>query len=402
MKMKNGTRIGGNAMSNQLKARQFIMPQGVFVGVDALQLAEQAIVSLGKKALIVMGKVNLSMNTHAPVMEMLKKNNIECVVYSGILSEPTVEMVEEGLQIYKDENCDFLIGVGGGSPLDAMKAVGALVENGGKITDYMGKLIGGVVPPMVAIPTTAGTGSEATQVSIISDMKTNVKMLLKGRPLVPTVAVVDPKLSVSSPKKLTVATGLDALCHSVESYTSLLAQPMSDTVAMASVKRIFANLEKACQNGDDLEARMEMSLAALEGGIAINNASVTLIHGMSRPIGAVFHVPHGLSNAMIMRVCLTFAVEGAREQFANLGRGIGVATATENDAVASQKFMAALEELLEAVEVPTLEEYGIDKEKFFEMIPKMANDAMVSGSPQNTRREITKEIIEDLYRKLWD
>ncbi|MFI3173835.1 MAG: iron-containing alcohol dehydrogenase [Bacillota bacterium] len=388
-------------MSNDTKARQFVMPEGVFVGVEALQLAEQSIISLGKKALIVMGKVNLSMNTHGPLMALLEKNNIAYVVYAGILSEPTVEMVEEGLAIYKENQCDFLVGVGGGSPMDAMKAIGALVANPGNITEYVGKLIGGAVPPMVAIPTTAGTGSEATQISIISDLKTNVKMILKGRPLVPTVAVVDPKLTVSSPKKLTVATGLDALCHSVESYTSLLAQPMTDTVAMASVKRIFANLEKAFKNGDDLEARMEMSLAALEGGIAINNASVTLIHGMSRPIGAVFHVPHGMSNAMLMGVCLKFAMEGAREQFAELGRGIGVATATDDDSVASENFIIALEELLKAVEVPTLTEYGIDKEKFFEMIPKMANDAMVSGSPQNTRREMTKEIIEELYKKLW-
>ena len=144
-----------------------------------------------------------------------------------------------------------------------------------------------------------------------------------------------------------------------------------------------------------------MSVAALEAGIAFNNASVTLIHGMSRPIGAMFHVAHGLSNAMLMKECLSFALEGAYERFADLGRAIEVADTSDSDKEASEKFLAALVKLTEELETPTLEQYGIDKEAFFNVIEKMSFDAMASGSPQNTRREITQADVEQMYKNLW-
>ena len=382
-------------------AREFIVPGQMISGSGALDMAQKTLGTLGKKAMIVTDKVMIDLGNCAKVENALKSQGVEYTIYSDIAGEPTDLMIEKGLAQYKEENCDFLVALGGGSPIDSMKAIGSLVRNGGNISDYMGKVIDVEMPPMVAIPTTAGTGSEATQFTIITDTKKDIKMLLKGKVLIPSLAVIDPQFTMTAPPKITAATGLDALCHAVEAYTSRKAQTLSDTFAMSAVKRIFKYLPVAFHDGKNEEARVQMSVAALEAGIAFNNASVTLIHGMSRPIGALFHVAHGLSNAMLMKECLSFALEGAYDRFADLGRAIGAAIQEDSDQTASEKFLDAVVALTEELETPTLAEFGIDKERFFEVIEKMAYDAMDSGSPQNTQREITQADVETMYRNLW-
>lgn len=382
-------------------AREFIVPGQIISGSGALDMAEEALKGLGKKALIVTDKVMIQLGNCAKVEAALKNQGVDYAIYSEIVGEPTDTMIENGLNLYKEEGCDFLVALGGGSPIDSMKAIGSLAVNGGNISDYMGKVIDVEMPPMVAIPTTAGTGSEATQFTIITDTKKNIKMLLKGKVLMPSLAIIDPQFTMTAPPKITAATGLDALCHAVEAYTSRKAQTLSDTFAMSAVKRIFKYLPVAFKDGQNEEARVQMSVAALEAGIAFNNASVTIIHGMSRPIGALFHVAHGLSNAMLLKECLTFALEGAYDRFAELGRAVGVAAESDSDKEASEKFLAAVESITKELETPTLAEFGIDKDEFFKVIDKMAFDAMDSGSPQNTMREVTEEDVKQIYRNLW-
>lgn len=382
-------------------AREFIVPGQIITGSGALNMAEETLKGLGKKALIVTDKVMIQLGNCAKVEAALKNQGLDYAIYSEIVGEPTDVMIENGLKAYKEEGCDFLVALGGGSPIDSMKAIGSLVVNGGNISDYMGKIIDVEMPPLVAIPTTAGTGSEATQFTIITDTKKDIKMLLKGKVLMPSLAIIDPQFTMTAPPKITAATGLDALCHAVEAYTSRKAQTLSDTFAMSAVKRIFKYLPVAFKDGQNEEARVQMSVAALEAGIAFNNASVTIIHGMSRPIGALFHVAHGLSNAMLLKECLTFALEGAYDRFAELGRAVGVASDADSDKEASEKFLAAVEAIVKELETPTLAEFGIDKEEFFKVIDKMAFDAMDSGSPQNTMREVTEEDVKQIYRNLW-
>ncbi|MGN0398704.1 MAG: iron-containing alcohol dehydrogenase [Blautia sp.] len=383
-------------------AREFIVPGQIITGSGALNMAEETLKGLGKKALIVTDKVMIQLGNCAKVEAALKNQGVDYAIYSEIVGEPTDVMIENGLKVYKEEGCDFLVALGGGSPIDSMKAIGSLVVNGGNISDYMGKIIDVEMPPLVAIPTTAGTGSEATQFTIITDTKKDIKMLLKGKVLMPSLAIIDPQFTMTAPPKITAATGLDALCHAVEAYTSRKAQTLSDTFAMSAVKRIFKYLPVAFKDGQNEEARVQMSVAALEAGIAFNNASVTIIHGMSRPIGALFHVAHGLSNAMLLKECLTFALEGAYDRFAELGRAVGVASDVDSDKEASEKFLAAVEAIVKELETPTLEEFGIDKDEFFKVIDKMAFDAMDSGSPQNTMREVTEEDVKQIYRNLWE
>lgn len=382
-------------------AREFIVPGQIITGAGALDMAESALRQLGKKAMIVTDQVMIELGNCAKVEAALKNQGIAYTIYSEITGEPTDTMIKNGLKQYREEGCDFLVALGGGSPIDSMKAIGSLVKNGGNISDYMGKIIDVEMPPMAAIPTTAGTGSEATQFTIITDTKKDIKMLLKGKVLMPALAVSDPQFTMTAPPRITAATGLDALCHAVEAYTSNKSQTLSDTFALSAVKRIFRYLPRAFRDGKDEEARTEMAVAALEAGIAFNNASVTLIHGMSRPIGAMFHVAHGLSNAMLMKECLSFALSGAYDRFGELGRSIGAASAQDTDRDASEKFLAAVAELTEELETPTLEQYGIEKEAFFQVIGKMAHDAMESGSPQNTRRNVTQADVEQMYRNLW-
>ena len=384
-----------------IMAREFIVPGQIITGSGALTMAEETLKGLGKKALIVTDKVMIQLGNCAKVETALKNQGIDYAIYSEIVGEPTDTMIENGLKVYKENGCDFLVALGGGSPIDSKKAIGSLVINGGNISDYMGKVIDVEMPPLVAIPTTAGTGSEATQFTIITDTKKDIKMLLKGKVLMPKLAIIDPQFTMTAPPKITAATGLDALCHAVEAYTSRKAQTLSDSFAMSAVKRIFKFLPVAFKDGKNEEARVQMSVAALEAGIAFNNASVTIIHGMSRPIGALFHVAHGLSNAMLMKECLGFALEGAYDRFADLGRAIGVADATDEDKAAAEKFLSAIEGIVKELETPTLAEFGIDKEEFFKVIDKMAYDAMDSGSPQNTMREVSEEQVKQIYRNLW-
>lgn len=383
-------------------AREFIVPGQIVTGEGALTLAESQLKGLGTKALLVTDQVMIQLGNAAKVEEALKNQGIDYAIYADIAGEPTDTMIENGLKVYQEEGCDFLVALGGGSPIDSMKAIAALAANGGNISEYMGKVIDGNIPGMAAIPTTAGTGSEATQFTIITDTKNDIKMLLKGKVLMPALAIIDPQFTMTAPPKITAATGLDALTHAIEAYTSRKAQSLSDSFALSAVKKIFKFLPIAFSEGSNVEAREQMAVAALEAGIAFNNASVTVVHGMSRPIGALFHVPHGISNAMLLKECLTFALDGAEAKFADLGRAINVAGETCSDTLASQKFLSAVENICRELEIPSLEGYGIEKEKFFSVIDKMAKDAMDSGSPQNTQKDITEEDVKQIYRNLWD
>ena len=374
-------------------ANQFIMPRHIFYGEGALEQAASAIAGCGSRALIVTDPVMVKLGNVSSVTEMLKKAGVGYVVFEGVTGEPTDQMVEAGKEAWDSGKCDFLVAVGGGSPIDTMKAIGVVAVNGGSINDWYGKEITGDLPPMAAIPTTSGTGSEATQFTIITNTETDIKMLLKGKPLMPDIAVDDPRFTMTAPPAITAATGLDALCHAAEAYTSRKAQPMTDTLAISAVKRIFQYLPICYSKGEDAQARMQMSLAALEAGIAFNNASVTVIHGMSRPIGALFHVPHGVSNAMLLPACFAYVYREAADRFADLGRAIGAADSKDADMDAAEKFIHACEELCRFCHIPTPEEYGIGRIDFLERIPKMTQDALASGSPANTRKKLLAEDI---------
>ncbi len=411
----------------------FMAPGMIISGNQALLRAAETIGSLGSRALVVTDTTMEMLGNLKKVTDMLVQAGVSCVVYSGINGEPDDKMIVEGVRLYLENGCDFLVGLGGGSPIDSMKAIAMVAGCGGRPADYMGRTVSTKLAPMVAVPTTAGTGSEATQFTIITDTESQVKMLLKGPALMPDVAVIDPQFTMTAPPKITAATGVDALTHAIEAYTSKKAQPLSDTFALSACRRIFGHLRTAWGQGDNEESRIQMSLAALEAGMAFNNASVTIVHGMSRPIGALFHVPHGISNAMLLNVCLKYVLDGAEagemgaahsgalagaeagaeagaltevaesaiQRFADIAVTCGFAKEQDPAYDAATKLLHEVEQLLQDIGIPALAEYGIDKGEFMKAVPKMASDAFASGSPFNTRREVSAKIMEELYRKLW-
>lgn len=379
----------------------FSVPAKILTGEQALAEAAPFFRQMGARALVVTGRHTVTTPFFAELAAILKENGLTYTIYSDITGEPTISMVEEGVRAYRRADCDFLIGIGGGSPLDAAKAIAAMLTNPGRLSDYLGREITNPTPPIAAIPTTAGTGSEATRFTIITDEATDTKMLLKGDVLLPSLAVVDYRTSVTMPPALTAATGLDALTHAVEAYTSRRATPLTDTLAVSAVRRILTALPAAYRNPADTDARRELSLAALEAGICINNSSVTIVHGMSRPIGALFHVPHGLSNAMLLPVCLRGVMDGALSRFAALSRAAGC-SADPSDGTAADALLQALEDVCRICEVPSFAAYGIAHEAFEAAIEKMSADAIASGSPANCHKTVTAADCARLYRAAWN
>lgn len=377
------------------------LPQKTIYGDSALEDAGADLRALGTRALIVTGPHVSKSGALSRLQAVLDGAGVGYAVFDGITGEPDDGMIATGVAAFRESGSDFLIGLGGGSPLDSAKAIAAMAVLPGEPYDYMGKEIEGSFAPLALIPTTAGTGSESTRFTVITDRVRGIKMLLKGPALLPALAIVDPTLGYTAPASVTAATGMDALTHAVESYTSRRANPLTDALALDATARIFAHLGAACRDGGNATARAELAFAAYAAGICINNSSVTLVHGMSRPIGALFHVPHGIANAMLMRTCLGWAVEGCPERFAALARAISAVDGKAGDNDAAAAFLDALDALCTEVSIPTLAAYGVPKESFFAAIDKMAGDALASGSPGNTRRSISKADIVELYQKLW-
>lgn len=383
-------------------ANMFLTPNYICMGEGALHHSKEHMKKLGTKALVVTDASMVKLNNVKKLTDVLEEIQVQYEVYSDVNCEPTNQMVDEGIGLYKDTGCDFLIGIGGGSPLDTMKAIGAVIGNGGDVCDYVGRPLENPMPPTVCIPTTAGTGTEASKASVITNTKTNVKMLLNDPKLIADLAIVDPEFTLTAPPSVTAATGIDALTHAIESYLSKKSFMMSDIYAVSAIKRIFTNLYEAYINGGNIHARNQMAVASLEAGISFTNSSVTLVHGMSRPIGALFHVPHGLSNAMLLCKCLEFILPCVVDRLSVLAREIGCYQVGMSDMDAAKAFVEETKKLCSKLNIQTLAEYGIDRSEFFSSIDKMATDAIASGSPGNTRIPPAKEDLVQIYQSLWD
>jgi len=381
------------------QCRMFHMPPALIIGSGASgQVGEEARKMGEGMCLIVTDDVLLKLGVVGNIKQTLSQSGIAFAIYSGVSTEPTVEFVEEGLSIFRESGCHFILAIGGGSAIDAAKAISVMASNTGSIVDYQGiNRITRRGVPLIAIPTTAGTGSEVTQAAIINDTKRDVKMLLMSPFLVPQEAIVDPLLTLSMPRSLTAATGIDALTHAIEAYVSVKAQPMSDIFALSAIELICGNLREAWSNGNNIEAREKMMLGALQAGIAFGNSSVALVHGMSRPIGACFHIPHGVSNAALLSVVTEFSLMGNPVRYAQVAKAMRENTDNISAPAAADLAIQSIKRLVKDIEIPTLAELGIDKGELSRLAPKMAEDAIASGSPANNPRKATKEEIIQLY-----
>lgn len=375
---------------------QFKVPEKIMMGDNIVAQVENVFNVYGSHALIVTGP-NIARSTMIASLERtLDNDRVKYTVISHIEGEPTVRMIEKGVESYRENGCDFIIGLGGGSPLDSAKAIAAMTVLDGSIADYKGiRIDDAQLPAVVCIPTTAGSGSEVTKYTIITDETTGVKMLLTGNSLLPKMAMLDYTFSNGCPKSVTAATGLDALTHAIEAFISVNAQPLSDALALSAIKRIMRYLPQVYRDGSNFKARREMSIAALQAGICINNSSVTLIHGMSRPLGARFHVAHGMSNAMLLDVCLSDMEMAARHNLARIATYLRIQAVDEIDS--SEKFVEEVGKLISKLEVPTMSEFGIDRDAYMAVVDDMSMEAIMSGSPSHAPREYTADDIRELY-----
>jgi alcohol dehydrogenase class IV len=334
------------------------------------------------------------------MMESLQQSGVAYAIYDGVNMEPVVEYVQEGLEAFRGNGCDCLLAVGGGSPMDTAKAISVMATNEGSIEDYIGL---GKVPrkgkPVIAVPTTAGTGSEVTPFTIITDTRRDVKMLIGSPFLMPELAIVDPQLTVLLPPDVTAATGIDALTHAIEAYVSVKAQVISDVFSLAAIELIAGNLQKAWADGKNLEARENTMMGALMGGIAFSNSSVALVHGMARPIGAYFHVRHGASNAALLGTVMEFSLEGNPTRYAHIAEAMGADINGLSEMEAAKRGAEAVKKLIKDIKIPSLGELGVDKEKLDQLAPKMSEDAIASG----TFRDITwnAPAASDLRARRW-
>lgn len=382
----------------------FRSPQSIVYGKDAFQQIGVEAAHQGKKALIISDAVMSKLGYVDQCKALLEGNNVASELYTGVDSEPTDEYVVQALALFQESACDVIISLGGGSCIDTAKAVAVLASNGGSIDQYMGgtKVAEAGSIPHIAIPTTAGTGSEVTDVTVITNTTNDEKMMIKQPAFMPAIAIVDPTLTMSSPPKVTAATGVDALSHAIEAYLSRKAQPMTDTLALSAIELIVDNLQKVYEKPEDVGGREAMSKASMYAGMAFSNASVCLVHGMSRPIGALFQVPHGESNAMLLPAVLEFSKDHCQERLAKIGRQLAKEAEDMDDKQAAEFAVRQVKKLCSTLNVPNLKEWGIVQEEFESVINKMALDALRSGSPANNPRVPNQIEIEELYRVCYD
>ena len=378
-------------------------PKTTYYGRNAFQNVGMEAALKGKKALIISDKIMESLGYVKDCQQQLQKEGVQSEVYLGVNSEPTDQYVAEALNILKREQCELVISLGGGSCLDTAKAIAVLATNDGYIGDYMGgkKIAENSPVPHIAIPTTAGTGSEATDVTVITNTSNDVKMMIKQPAFMPDVAIVDPLLTLSSPKNVTAATGVDALSHAIEAYLSKKAHPMTDSLALSAMKLIISNLLTAYNDGENVDARESMSLGSYQAGMAFTNASVCLVHGMSRPIGALFHVPHGISNAMLLPAVLEFSKEACVDRLADIGRLFDSKNESLSNEEAAEVAVQSVKNLCLQLKIPNLKGWGIDQKAFENVVEKMAFDAIDSGSPGNNPKVPTFTELVELYHKCY-
>jgi alcohol dehydrogenase class IV len=379
------------------------LPRLLHVGGGASGRLPEVLATLGlSRPLIVTDPWLLESGAVGRLVSGLDSAGIAHRLFADTVPDPTVASVQAGLGCLNAGDHDCVVGFGGGSPIDTAKAIALLGRHGGAMADYKAPHVQDTPGlPIIAIPTTAGTGSEATRFTIITDESTDEKMLCAGLAYLPIAALVDYELTFSMPARLTADTGIDSLTHAIEAFVSRRANPFSDGMALLAMRAISPNLRRVYADPGDGPAREAMMLGATQAGIAFSNSSVALVHGMSRPIGAHFHVPHGLSNAMLLPAVTRWSAPAALGRYAACARTMGVADDGEGDQLAVARLLEELAALNRDLAVPGPAAWGIDADDWHALVPTMCAQAAASGSPANNPRVPDADAMAELYAEVW-
>jgi alcohol dehydrogenase len=380
-----------------MKEYSFKIPQEIVFGVGSLKQLPDLLKKTGSgKVMIVSDRGLEKLGVVKKVKDIVEAGGIEASAFLDILPNPTVEMVDAAVKCYKESGATSIVALGGGSPMDVAKAVGVLAKYGGSITEYEGAhLVPGAIEPIIAIPTTAGTGSEVTAFSVITDTKRNYKLTVFSYELIPKYALLDPEMIMSVPPAVAASCGIDALIHAMEAYISLAASPFSDAMAEKAMELIGRNIRRYVANRKDVEAASAMMSGSMFAGIAFAWARLGNIHAMSHPVSAFFHVPHGVANAILLPVVAEYNALSDQGRYEVIYNYIREKKEPETN-FCPQMLVDEIKKLNHDLGIPeNLTAVGVTEDK----IPQMAEDAMKSGNIAVNPRQSTLKDIISLYFK---
>ncbi|MEO9571188.1 MAG: iron-containing alcohol dehydrogenase [Polaribacter sp.] len=380
-----------------LQSRRIYLPPLSLIGPGALNdLGEELKELTYKKALFVTDKILVKIGVAKKVIDVLEKAGIEVVLFDNVQPNPTVKNVNNGLRKLKENDADFILTLGGGSPQDCGKAIGVLATNGGDIKDYEGIHKSKKVSlPIIAINTTAGTASEVTINYVITDVERHVKMVMVDKNCLVSIAVNDPELMLGKPADLTAATGMDALTHAIETYVTKGAFGWSDALALEAIKLISRSLEEAVHNGSNIEARSQMAWGQFIAGQAFSNAGLGFVHSMAHQLGGMYDLPHGVANAILLPHVEKFNIPSCTYKLKRVARAMGVGVLDMNDEQGANAAIEAIKKLSKSVGIPSgLRELGVKEDDFEEMAKNAIADVCTGGNP----RDVTIKDTIELYR----
>ncbi|HAS6236175.1 TPA: L-threonine dehydrogenase [Vibrio vulnificus] len=377
-------------------ASAFFIPTVNLMGAGCLKDAADSIKAQGfTKGLIVTDKILNQIGVVKQVQDLLSERHIEAVVFDGTQPNPTIGNVNAGLTLLKQNECDFVISLGGGSPHDCAKGIALVAANGGEIADYEGvDKSAKPMLPLIAINTTAGTASEMTRFCIITDEERHIKMAIVDKHTTPLISVNDPELMLAKPASLTAATGMDALTHAVEAYVSIAATPITDAVAIKAIELIQAHLRTAVAHGDDIEAREQMAYAQFMAGMAFNNASLGYVHAMAHQLGGFYDLPHGVCNAILLPHVQRYNAQVCPERLRDVAKAMGVNVENMSAEQGAEAAIDAIVALAKDVGIPAgIRELGAKSED----IPTLADNALKDACGFTNPKQATHEEISAIF-----
>lgn len=380
-----------------MKDFRFKVPQNIEFGIGSLKkLPEVLKESKSENVLLISDRGLEKLGVVGKVVDIIEKAGIKCTTYLDVVPNPTVDVVNEAAAKYQEVKATSIIALGGGSPMDVAKAVGVLANFGGKITDYEGNhKVPGPVVPIIAIPTTAGTGSEVTASAVITDEKRNYKFSVFSYEILPKYAVLDPELIMTAPAPIAASCGVDALIHAMEAYISNNASPFSDAMAEKAMELIGKNLRRFVANRQDEEAASAMMIGSTFAGISFAWARLGNVHAMSHPVSAYFHVAHGVANSILLPTVFEYNALADNGRYEKIYKYICEGNGKVEN-FKPEMLVEEIKKLNKTLGIPSsLSAVGVTED----MIPAMAEDAMKSGNiPANPRQTSLKDMIE-LYKK---
>ena len=381
-----------------LVAYQFQTPTKIISGIGSTAEIIKELNDLhAKKVLLITDPGLVQAGVAQQVVEMLKQAAVEVEIFDAVEPDPSIQVATKAAEMAKNVKANALIALGGGSAIDTAKSAALLVTNGGYLKDYAGvnKVVKPILP-LIAVPTTAGTGSEVTIFAVMSDPDKQEKFTISSALIAPAVAVLDPLLTLKLPPSVTAFTGMDALTHAIEAFTSSIAQPPTDALALSAIKLVLKHLPVAVGRGDNIKARDGMLQASLLAGIAFNNAFLGLAHAIASPLGGHFHVPHGLANAVMLPYVMEYNLPTAVRRYAEIGCALGLQAVGDTPRAVAEKTVAAITQLARDINIPEkLSNIGAKEE----LLPLVARDALKSIQLKfNVRNASEKEILALLQK----